>query len=100
VTGSQREAVRLTAWGGRYASRAKKIQMSVNVNSVNVEFHIAEYQKIIAGLREEVFELKKQMSQDEGSPGGKGRGEAVKRPEGKDREEHGAGRPALDMAEF
>merc|ERR1719506_231846 len=48
----------------KYASRAKKIQMVVNANSHNVEFHIAEYQKIIAGLREEVFELRKQLSDE------------------------------------
>lgn len=46
----------------KYASRAKKIQMTVNANVNNVEFHISEYQKIIVGLREEVFELKKQLT--------------------------------------
>jgi len=53
----------------KYASRAKKIQMVVNANINNVEFHISEYQKIINSLREEVFELKRQLTDTELEPG-------------------------------
>eukprot|EP00656_Telonema_subtile_P014615 TRINITY_DN1751_c0_g1_i12.p1 TRINITY_DN1751_c0_g1~~TRINITY_DN1751_c0_g1_i12.p1 ORF type:complete len:444 (+),score=102.43 TRINITY_DN1751_c0_g1_i12:1209-2540(+) len=49
----------------KYASRAKKIKMVVSSNITNVEFHISEYQKIIAGLREEVFDLKRRITDDD-----------------------------------
>lgn len=52
----------------KYASRAKKIKMVVSSNITNVEFHISEYQKIIAGLREEVFDLKRRITDDDDDP--------------------------------
>lgn len=39
--------------------------MVVSSNVTNVEFHISEYQKIIAGLRAEVFDLKTRITNDD-----------------------------------
>jgi len=55
---SQAESFEETTNTLKYASRAKKIQMVAKTNLSNVEFHISEYQKIIASLREEVGVLR------------------------------------------
>ncbi|KAI9344046.1 P-loop containing nucleoside triphosphate hydrolase protein [Obelidium mucronatum] len=45
----------------KYANRAKNIQTKVEQNAVDVELHISQYPKIIAGLRREIELLKGQL---------------------------------------
>ncbi|CAG9319248.1 unnamed protein product [Blepharisma stoltei] len=45
----------------KYANRAKNIKTNLHRNVVNVSYHIAKYTAIIAQLRQEVSELRKQL---------------------------------------
>eukprot|EP00002_Diphylleia_rotans_P022956 TRINITY_DN4509_c0_g1_i3.p1 TRINITY_DN4509_c0_g1~~TRINITY_DN4509_c0_g1_i3.p1 ORF type:complete len:751 (+),score=179.87 TRINITY_DN4509_c0_g1_i3:64-2316(+) len=45
----------------KYANRAKNIKVSATKKIKNVSYHVSEYQKIISELRNEIFELKKQL---------------------------------------
>lgn len=49
----------------KYANRAKNIKVKANQNVKNVTYHIKEYQRIIADLRNEIFELKQQMARSQ-----------------------------------
>jgi len=44
-----------------YADRAKNIKLKVKRNQYNVNYHIAQYQSIIAELRQEILRLKTKM---------------------------------------
>ncbi|RHZ42030.1 hypothetical protein DYB26_003987 [Aphanomyces astaci] len=55
--GSHHEAQR------RYANRAKNIKTTVTRNVLNVNHHISEYVSLIANLRQEITNLKAQMTQ-------------------------------------
>lgn len=44
-----------------YANRAKRIKNKFERNVVNVSYHIGQYSQIIAGLKEEVIDLKGQL---------------------------------------
>lgn len=47
----------------KYANRAKNIKTRVSRNVVNVKFHLAEYNRIIAEQRQEIENLKKKLSE-------------------------------------
>lgn len=46
----------------KYANRAKNIKVKPNQTVKNVTYHVKEYQRIISDLRNEIFELKQQMT--------------------------------------
>ena len=48
----------------KYADRAKQIKTIVKRNVLNVEFHIANYKKIINQLREEIIILRNQLNKE------------------------------------
>lgn len=50
----------------KYADRAKQIKTVVKRNVLNVEFHMANYTKIINSLREEILVLRNQLSKEGG----------------------------------
>lgn len=47
----------------KYATRAKNIKTNVQKNVVNVQFHVSQYDQIIAQLRKEVLVLKEQIAE-------------------------------------
>ena len=46
----------------KYADRAKKIKISLKKNVLNVDFHVAQYAKIVEELKSEVSGLKRKNS--------------------------------------
>ena len=46
----------------RYANRAKNIKTRITRNVVNVKFHLAEYNRIIAEQRKEIEMLKQKLA--------------------------------------
>jgi len=47
----------------KYADRAKKIKINLKKNVVNVDFHIAQYAKIVEDLRGEIAQLKERIQE-------------------------------------
>jgi len=47
----------------KYATRAKNIKTNIQKNIVNVQFHVSQYDQIIAQLRKEVLLLKEQIAE-------------------------------------
>ena len=47
----------------KYADRAKKIKINLKKNVVNVDFHVAQYAKIVEDLRGEITALKERINQ-------------------------------------
>lgn len=45
----------------KYADRAKKIKIDLKKNVLNVDFHVAQYAKIVEDLRGEIFVLKERI---------------------------------------
>lgn len=52
----------------KYADRAKQIKTVVKRNVLNVDFHISNYTKIITQLRDEITNLRTQLSTNTGQP--------------------------------
>ena len=50
----------------KYANRAKNIKTKLSRNVLNVNYHVAQYKEIIAGLREEIGALKERLVVAEG----------------------------------
>ncbi len=46
----------------KYANRAKNIKTQVQRNVLNVQYHISNYNQIISGLKNEIFDLKNQLA--------------------------------------
>lgn len=53
----------------KYANRAKNIKMKVEANKKMVHLHISAYKNIISDLRDEIDQLKAQLSHDIGAGG-------------------------------
>merc|ERR1712227_93736 len=47
----------------KYADRAKKIKISLKKNVLNVDFHVAQYAKIVEDLRGEISLLKERIQE-------------------------------------
>merc|ERR1719481_351268 len=47
----------------KYADRAKKIKISLKKNVLNVDFHVAQYAKIVEDLRGEISQLKERIQE-------------------------------------
>merc|ERR1712226_685922 len=47
----------------RYADRAKKIKINLKKNVLNVDFHVAQYVKIVEDLRGEISQLKERIQE-------------------------------------
>lgn len=45
----------------KYADRAKRIKIKLKKNVVSVDFHVAQYAKIVEDLKKEIFELKEKL---------------------------------------
>merc|ERR1719193_1904176 len=69
----------------KYADRAKKIKINLKKNVVNVDFHIAQYAKIVEDLRGEIAQLKERIQELENenqvlkTRGGNGNVHVIKR---------------------
>ena len=46
----------------RYADRAKKIKINLKKNVLSVNFHVAQYAKIVEDLKGEIDQLKKKIT--------------------------------------
>ncbi|CAB4064308.1 KIF18_19 [Lepeophtheirus salmonis] len=49
----------------KYAERAKKIQVKLKKNVTSVDFHVAQYAKIVENLKQEISELKEKIKINE-----------------------------------
>merc|ERR1719201_3343243 len=47
----------------KYADRAKKIKINLKKNVLNVDFHVAQYVKIVEDLRGEISQLKERIQE-------------------------------------
>ena len=54
---------KLSCFSLKYADRAKKIKINLKKNVLNVDFHVAQYVKIVEDLRGEISQLKERIQE-------------------------------------
>ena len=55
--------MKLSCFSLKYADRAKKIKINLKKNVLNVDFHVAQYVKIVEDLRGEISQLKERIQE-------------------------------------